>query len=169
VPEELDPVELDPVDRCVVGTVGPPGQRTFLLQARQGVTVITVKLEKTQVQALSDYLGKLLQDLARPGHLPDDQELEEPSEPAWVVGALRLGVDDDSRRLVMVLEELVAEDAENSRSLRLGLSLEQAAALAIRGAQLVAAGRPPCPLCGYPLDPAGHACPRTNGNRPPAL
>lgn len=166
MPEELD---LDPVDRCVVGTVGPPGRRTFLLQARQGVTTVTVKLEKTQVQALSEYLGKLLADLARPGHLPEDQELEEPSEPAWVVGALRLGVDDDSRRLVMVLEELTVEDAEASRSLRLGLSLEQAAALAIRGAQLVAAGRPPCPLCGYPLDPAGHACPRTNGNRPPTL
>jgi uncharacterized repeat protein (TIGR03847 family) len=52
---------------------------------------------------------------------------------------------------------------------RLSATVEQVAALAIRGVQLVQSGRPPCPLCGYPLDPAGHACPRTNGNRPPGL
>jgi hypothetical protein len=34
---------------------------------------------------------------------------------------------------------------------------------------LVEQGRPPCPLCGYPLDPEGHACPRTNGHRAPSL
>ncbi len=32
-------------------------------------------------------------------------------------------------------------------------------------AQIVAAGRPPCPLCGLPLDPEGHVCPRQNGHR----
>ena len=47
------------------------------------------------------------------------------------------------------------------------MTREQAAALAIRGTELVEAGRPPCPLCGYPLDARGHVCPRTNGNRPP--
>ncbi|MHB8593573.1 MAG: DUF3090 family protein, partial [Acidimicrobiales bacterium] len=44
----------------------------------------------------------------------------------------------------------------------------QAAAFAIRATSLVEAGRPPCPLCGLPLDPSGHQCPRTNGHRPPA-
>ena len=52
---------------------------------------------------------------------------------------------------------------------RLGATREQMAALAIRGTALVSSGRPPCPLCGYPIDPTGHACPRTNGHRPPAL
>jgi uncharacterized repeat protein (TIGR03847 family) len=32
-----------------------------------------------------------------------------------------------------------------------------------RARRVVAAGRPPCPLCGQPLDPAGHLCPRHNG------
>ena len=52
--------------------------------------------------------------------------------------------------------------------LRVALSREQAAAFAIHATTLVEAGRPPCPLCALPLDPAGHICPRTNGHRPPA-
>ena len=46
---------------------------------------------------------------------------------------------------------------------------EQMAALAIRATSLVSSGRPPCPFCGYPIDPRGHACPKTNGHRPPSL
>ena len=52
---------------------------------------------------------------------------------------------------------------------RFGLTRGQAAALAMRGATLVATGRAACPLCGYPLDPRGHVCPKTNGHRPPTL
>ncbi len=51
--------------------------------------------------------------------------------------------------------------------LRIALTREQAAAFAIHATRLVEAGRPPCPLCGFPLDPSGHDCPRTNGHRPP--
>jgi len=65
-----------------------------------------------------------------------------------------------------VVEELVEEDEEGLVA-RISLTREQAAAFAIRATQLVEAGRPPCPLCGLPLDPAGHDCPRTNGHRPP--
>ena len=62
------------------------------------------------------------------------------------------------------------EPDETSASMaRFTITREQAAALAIRGTELVEAGRPPCPLCGNPLDPSGHVCPRTNGHRPPVL
>ena len=40
------------------------------------------------------------------------------------------------------------------------------AAFAMHGASVVKAGRPPCPLCGQPLDPEGHVCARLNGHRP---
>ncbi len=52
---------------------------------------------------------------------------------------------------------------------RFGATRAQVAALARRGMELVESGRPLCPLCGFPLDPEGHACPRTNGNRSPTL
>lgn len=156
------------VERITVGTVGPPGQRAFFLQARQGADLVTLKLEKSQVAALATYLAELLQGLARPGHLPEDMELEEPVVAEWVIGNLGITYDEEIDRFHLVAEE-AGDDDEDTGEARFVVTREQVAALAIRGTQLVEAGRPPCPLCGYPLDPKGHACPRTNGHRPPTL
>ncbi|MCU1491650.1 MAG: hypothetical protein JWM85_3055 [Acidimicrobiaceae bacterium] len=161
--------ELGEPTRVIAGTVGEVGRRTFFLQAREGDLLLTLKLEKQQLGALAESLGRLLQDLPRPGHLPEIEELQlEPfDEPAFAVGTLAVAFDAVADRVVLLVEELVpAEEIERDEA-RLSLSREQAASLAITGAQLVAAGRPPCPLCGFPLDPRGHACPRTNGHRPP--
>ena len=160
--------DLFDVDKLTVGAVGEPGHRLFLLQARHAGQVVTLKLEKTQVAVLSAYLGKVLEDLPEPAQLPEDLELEEPTEPEWVIGTMAVSYDEALDRLLLVAQEAVAED-EGGAEARFGATREQVAALAIRGARLVEAGRPPCPLCGYPLDPSGHDCPRTNGHRPPTL
>lgn len=163
-----EPYEFDAPSRVTVGTVGIPGQRVFLLQASQSSSTITVKLEKQQVAALASHLGELLQDLVRPGHLPEGEELDlEPfDEVTFVVGTIAVAYDGVSDRLIVLVDERVDEDTE-PREVRLSLTREQAAALAIRGTSLVESGRPPCPLCGFPIDPRGHACPRTNGHRAP--
>lgn len=160
--------EFSEPEAVSVGTVGPPGQRAFYLQARQGVELVTVKVEKQQVGALAVHLGQLLQDLTRPGELPDEDSLElEPfDEPLFTVGALAVAYDPDADRLVLLAEERVREGEEASEA-RIAMTREQAGALAIRGTRLVEAGRPACPLCGFPLDPRGHACPRTNGHQAP--
>lgn len=160
--------ELAEPERVTVGTIGDVGRRTFFLQAREGAQLLTVKLEKQQVGALAESLGRLLQDLPRPGHVADADELAlEPFEEAsFVGGTLAVAYDAAIDRVVVLAEELVAEEEEGAEA-RLSLTREQAAAIAIHGARLVEAGRPPCPLCGYPIDPRGHACPRTNGHRPP--
>lgn len=161
--------EFNDPDRLVVGTVGEPGHRLFLLQCRQGGQRVTLKVEKAQVRALAEYLGELLQDLPRPGHLPDDVDLEEPADPEWVVGAIGITFVEELDRLLLVVEEAVPEGNDTGDEARFFITREQAGAVAIRGTQLVESGRPPCPLCQYPLDPAGHVCPKTNGHRPPAL
>jgi uncharacterized repeat protein (TIGR03847 family) len=161
--------ELDEPDRFTVGTVGPPGERVFFLQARQKGELVTLKLEKSQIAALCTYLGELLQDVPRPGHLPEDLDLEEPAVAEWTVGTLGVTYSEDLDRFLLVAQELGDDDAPELGEARFVLTREQVAAVAIRGTQLVAAGRPPCPLCGYPLDPKGHTCPRTNGHRPPTL
>ncbi|HEX2039573.1 MAG TPA: DUF3090 family protein [Acidimicrobiales bacterium] len=160
--------ELDAVERITVGAVGEPGLRTFFLQARQGAELVTLKLEKSQVAALCTYVGELLQDLPQPQELPRDLELEEPAVAEWVIGSLGVTYSEEIDRFLLVAEEAGDED-EDLGEARFVLTREQMAALAIRGAQLVAAGRSPCPLCGYPLEPEGHQCPRTNGHRPPTL
>lgn len=164
-----DPFELDDVDRVTVGTVGPPGQRTFYLQARRGQQRTDLKLEKQQVAALAQLLGELLSDLPAPGPLPSDLDLEEPVVAAWAVGTIQLAFDRGSDRVVLVAEETVAEEDDGGAAVRLLVTREQAAALVARSVALVEAGRPPCPFCGHPLDPVGHSCPTMNGHRPPAL
>ncbi|MGD0882775.1 MAG: DUF3090 family protein [Acidimicrobiales bacterium] len=155
-------------ERLSVGTVGPVGSRLFLIQCRQGDTVLTVKVEKQQVAAMGDLLARVVKDRQRPGHLPDDQELEEPLEPAWAVGTIGVSYDESEDRVVLVIEELVPEGDVGAIA-RVSITREQAAAFSIRATRLVESGRPPCPLCGSPLDPSGHECPRTNGHRPPAV
>jgi len=178
-------------DRLTVGAEGEPGHRMFFLQARQGAEVVTLKMEKIQVAALSAWIAKTLEDLPALGHLPEDDELEPEVfvEPAWAVGSLGGSYDADSDRIMLIAAELTEEEEEEGEEgdeeedddedveLLLGrgatarflATREQMAALAIRATRLVEAGRPPCPLCGYPLDPSGHQCPRTNGFRPPRL
>ena len=155
-------------ERLVVGTIGPVGDRLFLLQCRQGPTLLTLKIEKQQVSVVAEYLARIVKDQPRPGHLPEEIPLEEPTEPDWAVGTIGVSYDDAEDRIVLVIEELVP-DEETGAIARLSISREQAAAFAIQATKLVESGRPPCPLCGSPLDPSGHECPRTNGHRPPAV
>ena len=160
-------LDLGDLDRFTVGTEGPVGRRVFLVQCRSGTTLITLKAEKQQVSVLAEYLGRVLSGLEQPENLPEDLDLEEPTEPHWVIGTLGVTYDEGVDRIVLVAEELVAED-EDGDVARFTITRAQAAAFAIRATSLVEAGRPPCPLCGLPLDPSGHRCPRTNGHRPPA-
>ena len=181
--------ELANPERVTVGTVGPVGERIFLLQVREGLVLKTLKMEKAQVSALARFLGRMLAELERPGELPSGSELAlEPfDEPDFVVRSLGVSYDEDLDRIILVADEVdrteaetdvetlfgladdleLEEDVELGSSVRVSITRKQAAALAIRGTELVEAGRPPCPLCGYPLDARGHVCPRTNGHRPP--
>ncbi len=156
--------DITDVDHLTTGTVGQPGKRVFYLQAASGGQVVSLRLEKTQVAALSAYLTAMLTDLPPPGDLPDDMDLIEPVVAEWVVGSLGVSYDEEADRVVLVAEELVDEGAD-AASVRVVATREQIAALAAHGAEIVAAGRPPCSLCGQPLDPEGHVCVRLNGHR----
>jgi uncharacterized repeat protein (TIGR03847 family) len=161
--EEYD---LNDPDQFTVDAVGPVGERVFLLQCRQGPVVLTLKVEKSQVAVLASYLARIVRELGTPGHVDAQLETIGDVEPDWIVGTIGVSYDEDMDRLTVVAEELVAEDEEGA-VLRMALTRAQAGAFAIRATQLVESGRPPCPLCGLPLDPSGHDCPRTNGHRPP--
>ena len=164
--------DLGSVDRLTVGTVGPAGRRVFYLQATSGSQVVSLKLEKTQVAALVTYLATLLSDLPSPSPeaVPEQLDLVEPVVPEWVVGALGVSYLEDRDLILVQADELVEDDSLESddsdgASARFLATREQVAGLAARGAEVVAAGRPPCQLCGQPLDPEGHVCVRLNGHR----
>ena len=159
--------ELPEVARFTAGTVGPPGARVFYLQAAGAGEIVTLKVEKAQVAALADYLAELLSDLQppEPVDVPADLDLVPPVEAAWAVGSLGLSYDERYDRVVLVAEELVdAEAVEEPATARLAITRGQVRAFVDHAAGLVAAGRPPCQLCGRPLDPRGHVCVKTNGH-----
>ncbi len=156
------------VDHVAIGAFGEPGKRVFVIQARYLGELVTLKIEKAQVAALVHHLGELIQELSRPGHLDEPSSVLVPYEIAWSVGSIAITYVENMDQINLILEEIPGEGEEPS-ALQIGLSKEQSAELAIQGARLIAAGRPLCPLCGYPLDPDGHACPRTNGHKAPAV
>lgn len=143
------------------GALGPPGARVFYLQAGRGEELVSIKLEKQQVLALAEYLGGLLADLPPIGDPTPAADLVDPGEPDWVVGTIGVAYDNDRDRIVVVAEELVAED-ESGSTLRVAVSRNQVRAMIDRAEELIAGGRPPCRLCGAPIDLTGHACPRAN-------
>lgn len=181
---------FDPPERFVAGTVGRPGERTFFLQAREGSRIVSIVLEKVQVAVLADRLADLLAELERRG-VPaaaaaaetapvapdaDTGPLDEPINEAFRAGSLTLGWDGDDE-LVLVEARAQSEDGEGIDPdddddededgpdlLRVRMTADVARSFVARAARIVGSGRPPCPLCGAPLDPQGHICPRRNGH-----
>lgn len=163
--------ELDPCDRITTGAVGEPGQRTFYLQARKDDVLVTLLMEKQQVALLAAHVDELLDRIGVPdlGHPdPDTLDLEQPIEPTFRIGRIGLGYDEDRDMVLLQCDEFVAEDEdpdpEDVGQLRLWVTRGQVAALARRGERAVEAGRPVCTMCGNPVEPDGHFCPRSNGH-----
>lgn len=150
-----------------VAALGEPGHRVFLMQAEYLGEMLTLKVEKSQLASLVQYLAQMIAEIKRPGELQDLPPVTLGESFDWIAGAMALSYDDHRDTISISIEE-ASEDEDRSRA-HIGITREQAAALAIQGTRLVQSGRPPCPLCGYPLDPAGHSCPRTNGHSAPSL
>ncbi|HJS26292.1 MAG TPA: DUF3090 family protein [Actinomycetota bacterium] len=171
-------MDLDPVDKLTTGTVGEPGQRTFFIQATQGERVVTIVVEKEQVELLGTSILEILASVGREtgeGPQEDVLELEVPLEPLWRAGRLSIGYAEDRDLMLLELEELVEtpEESESEEAsegpeparVRLWATREQMFALARHGAAVAARGRPKCRFCGNPMDADGHMCPAMNGHR----
>jgi uncharacterized repeat protein (TIGR03847 family) len=175
-------MEIGPVDRITAEAVGEPGERTFYLQARHGADLVTVTVEKQQVQLLAASVLELLEDAAttEPTIGEEAMGLEEPLDARWRAGRLSIGFDQD-RDLFMLeveeflpsLEELDLDDPApldpevDPETIRIWASPGQMLALSRHGAAVAARGRPLCQFCGNPIDAEGHACPAMNGHSKP--
>ena len=157
--------DLPSVDAVTFGTIGEPGKRVFYVQAWAGASVVTLKVEKQQVAGLAAALQQLLADLPPEATPVSAPGLRPPVEAEWVVGGIGIGAyDEATQRVTLLFEELVREEDGEGATVRVGVTVGQMVALVERGEELVAGGRPNCPLCGNPMDPDGHACPKTNGH-----
>jgi hypothetical protein len=95
-----------------------------------------------------------------PRGLEDSAPLEQPIEEEFRAGTMTLSWDPDDE-----LEVEVFEEPEPQEVLLVRITPGAARAFALRAGRVVEAGRPSCPFCGGPMDPAGHLCVRANGHR----
>jgi uncharacterized repeat protein (TIGR03847 family) len=167
---------FDQPDRFVPGTIGEPGARTFFLQARKGEAIVSVALEKAQVTALAARLADLLAVVQERDSIPsvgrpDEGPLDEPLGQVFRVGAMALSWDPARERVVIEAQpedeggeyvEAPDESDDGPDLMRVRIEPSQAHEFVRRAERLIAAGRPPCPFCGQPLEPTGHFCLQTN-------
>ena len=177
-------IEFTEPQRFTVGTVGVPGERTFFIQAEDGPRLISVSLEKSQVQALADRLVFMLREIKQviPNFsikdLPkDEKSLSTPIEEEFRVGLIGIAFDQSTELIQIDLQAVSDEDQEDAQFvdvddlssdrdiLRISITPSEASRFSKRASVVVGAGRLPCPFCGGPIDARGHLCPRANGYR----
>ncbi len=171
-------------ERFTIGTVGQPGERTFFIQAKDQFRLISVSLEKAQVQALAERLLYMLKEIRQSDPTivmerlqRDELPLDTPIEEEFRVGIIGLAFDA-SRTLIQIDLQAVSENESTNPEfididdlssdqdiLRVLITPSEAERFRKRSSSVVNAGRAPCPFCGGPIDPGGHLCPRANGYR----
>ncbi len=166
-------IDLNPASHLTVGTIGPPGQRTFYLQGSRGAQTISLIIEKEQAIVLANSLETFIEELER-RHPPAtreasepvwmDMRLREPIEELFRVGNMGLGYSEDDNLVVLIAYELVEEEDEPN-VVSFWVTRAQIQSLVNHVNEVVKQGRPICGNCGQPIDPEGHFCPQRNGYR----
>jgi uncharacterized repeat protein (TIGR03847 family) len=176
--------DLNPVHHIIADAIGEPGQRTFFLQGRSGSQLVSLVLEKQEVANLAISVLQLLEELEEkyPDLPPVSAQKktlypEQPFEPAFRVGQLVLGYDEQEDRIWVIAKALIVTesgtvvDPDNDEvpAARFVATREQMRALSEHALEVISKGRPTCPLCGRPIDREGHFCPRSDGQAMPII
>ena len=169
-------LDLDPVTHLTADAIGQPGQRVFYLQGTQDERVVTLLVEKIQIQSLAEGLDDFLKEVfERFPDLPaDSDEYDEtkmrilpPVDPLFRVGEVGLGYDSDRDLVCLIAREILSGEMQpdDASVVRFWATRSQMRALARWGLEVASHGRAICPQCGEPMDPAGHFCPKKNGHK----
>ena len=169
-------VDLNPVKHITVDAIGKPGKRVFYIQGFQDERVISLIVEKAQVQTMAlgveEFLSEInsrYPDLAESSVDYDEaaMHIKPPVDPLFRVGDLGLAYDTEADLLVLVAREAPGEDQEleDTRVVRFWCTRSQIRAMCRWGLQLASRGRPLCPYCSEPIELEGHFCPKKNGRK----
>lgn len=163
--------DFGPLDHISAEAIGQPGQRRFRLRAinSDGETA-SLWLEKEQLAALGEALGTALENEGyKYERLPLDDITPDPVFPLnagidFRLVQLSMGLNTEARAIILIAAD--GPESDDSVTVTMEFDYRRAHELHRQIDDVVAAGRPPCPLCTAPMDPAGHVCVRTNGHKP---
>lgn len=169
-------IDLDPVLRLTTDAIGQPGQRIFYIQGRDEHTLVTLLIEKAQIQTLSLGVDQFMKELddrfpgldpASKDYSEEEMRIETPVEPLFRIGEIGLAYDADRDLVCLIANEIISEgmSEEDINVVRFWCTRPQLLALSTWGMELASRGRPICPQCGEPMDPGGHFCPKKNGHK----
>ena len=169
-------IDLQPVSHVTTDAIGQPGKRVFYIQGWQDERTVTLIIEKVQIQSLAVGLEQFLTEVhekfpdlpeASADYEEERMRISPPVDPVFRVGELGLGYDSEHDLVVLVMRETVAEgqDPEEAGVVRFWCTRSQLRAMCHWGMEVASRGRPFCPQCGEPMDPAGHFCPKKNGHK----
>lgn len=176
--------DLNPVQHIVADAIGEPGKRRFFLQARAHSNLVSVVLEKQEVGQLAVAILQLLEELEkRYPQLPQTASRhaplhpEHPMDPVFRVGQLSIGYDEEEDMIWLVAKALIVNDEgevvdpnrDDIPAVRFVATRDQMRAMSEHALEVISRGRPLCPLCGQPIDRAGHFCARTDGHAMPII
>lgn len=94
----------------------------------------------------------------------DEDEEEDEDDEVIDLSTVEGLAGSQAGELLAAFEGTDDDQDEGPDTLRVRLTTGLARGFVNRAMEVVAAGRLPCPLCGQPLDPQGHICPRRNGH-----
>ena len=167
---------LDPVDHITVDAIGKPGKRVFYLWAQRENTVISLIIEKFQLQSLIAGSENFLKEIykkysqlekAKADYGEADMVIHPPVDPRFRVGYLGLAYDHTQDLICIIASEMTQSlvEKEDTSTERFWCSRSQFVNLMHWGAIVIERGREICPQCQQPMDPKGHFCPKKNGHK----
>lgn len=170
--DEFDTVEAHDAARIRADAVGEPGQRRFRIQVLIADETVIAWMEKEQVRRLGELLTDVVDRLPEPVAPADERlaigDFDEATSRQFRAGRMELSYDDEDDRLVVIMYDIEGDD-DQAAALACRLTRAQATDFAAQATEIVAKGRPPCPLCGQPMGPGPHVCEKQNGHFPKRL
>ena len=167
-------IDLNPVSHITTDAIGPPGQRVFYIQGQKDDQVISLIIEKFQLQTLTIGVEQFLAEIRQ--RMPDleeaptdfkekDMKIQPPVEPLFRVSEFGLSYDGDNDLVTLIAREVPSQSEEEGQIVRYWCTRSKIRAMIHWGLEITDRGRPLCEQCGQPKDPEGHFCSRKNGHK----
>jgi uncharacterized repeat protein (TIGR03847 family) len=147
-------------------SLGQPGQRTFRLLVQAGTHSASIWMEKQQLAGIGTWFEEVLERLDREQPSADPDVEASPIGSAYEVEfrASQIGLGYAEEESLFAIHAFDERGAGGAPAFRCLINRGQSRVLSRKIAEVVAGGRPICPLCGAAMEASGHVCPRSNGH-----